>query len=233
MAGGHGRPAHGLPRSGSDLHRDLPAGLRDAVGLPVTRRPQEQPAGGSPAIEISHLSKRYGGRKLRVISLADGAYSDLLSRVPYAPRTYVLYFVEGSTDLTPESGPILDALRKDISTVSEVQITGHTDTVGSAESNDALSRDRAVEIRAALVKQGLPVAAARTTGRGERELRIPTSDGVSEGGNRRVEVILFDRDPIGRSLTHVESPNSSLTGLGDDDRRPSIGAAAAGPAFKV
>lgn len=142
------------------------------------------------ALTAPNTVARLGGRKLRVTSLADGAYSDLLSRVPYAPRAYVLYFVEGSTDLTPESAPILEALRKDITPASEVQITGHTDTVGSSESNDALSRDRAVEIRAALVKQGLSVASARVTGRGERELRIPTADGVGEAGNRRVEVIL-------------------------------------------
>jgi outer membrane protein OmpA-like peptidoglycan-associated protein len=150
---------------------------------------------GKSEAEIGTLSApntvaRLGGRKLKVTSLADGTYSDLLSQVPYAPRAYVLYFVEGSTDLTPESLPILDALRKDTTAASEVQITGHTDTVGSAESNDALSRERAVEVRAVLVKQGVPVAAARTTGRGERELRVPTADGVGEPGNRRVEVIL-------------------------------------------
>ncbi len=142
------------------------------------------------ALTAPNTVARLGGRKLKVAPLAEGAYSDLLSRVPYAPRAYVLYFVEGSTDLTPESAPILDALRKDITPASEVQITGHTDTVGSAESNDVLSRERAVEIRATLVKQGLSVAAARTTGRGERELRVPTADGVGEAGNRRVEVIL-------------------------------------------
>ena len=142
------------------------------------------------ALAAPNTVARLGGRTLKVLPLEDGAYADLLSRVPYPPRTYVLYFVEGSTDLTPESAPILEALRKEVAPGAEVQITGHTDTVGSAESNDALSRDRAVEIRAALVKQGLPVAAARSTGRGERELRIPTADGVSEAGNRRVEVIL-------------------------------------------
>ena len=142
------------------------------------------------ALTAPNTVARLGGRTLRVTSLEDGAYSDLLSRVPYPPRAYVLYFVEGSTELTPESVPILEALRRDTTAASEVQITGHTDTVGSAEINDALSRDRAVEIRAVLVRQGLPVAAARTTGRGERELRIPTADGVGEAGNRRVEVTL-------------------------------------------
>jgi len=46
------------------------------------------------------------------------------------------------------------------------------------------------EIRTALVRQGLPVANAKVTGRGERELRVPTADGVAEPRNRRVEVII-------------------------------------------
>lgn len=117
-------------------------------------------------------------------------HTDLMARLPPPPRAYVLYFLEGKTDLTPESGPVLAALRSAVTPASDVQIVGHTDTVGSLADNDALSRDRALEVRAALVKQGLPVENARATGRGERELRVPTADGVAEAGNRRVEVIL-------------------------------------------
>lgn len=130
-------------------------------------------------------------RGAKVKARASKASLDRLTRyVPYAPRHYILYFAEGTTDLTPESVPILEALRKEVSEASDVQITGHTDTVGTAESNDKLSYERAVEIRAALVKKGLPVANARVTGRGEREPRIQTADGVNEPANRRVEVIL-------------------------------------------
>jgi outer membrane protein OmpA-like peptidoglycan-associated protein len=130
-------------------------------------------------------------RGAKVKPKASRAKLDLLTRyVPYAPRHYILYFTEGTTDLTPESVPILEALRKEVTEASDVQITGHTDTVGSSESNDKLSYERAVEIRAALVKQGLPVANARVAGRGERELRLQTADGVNEPANRRVEVIL-------------------------------------------
>lgn len=117
-------------------------------------------------------------------------FDALTQFVPAAPRHYVMYFNEGTTDLTPESAPILEALRKVVTEASDVEITGHTDTVGTSESNDKLSYERAVEIRAALVKKGLPVANARVSGRGERELRIPTADNVNEPGNRRVEVIL-------------------------------------------
>jgi outer membrane protein OmpA-like peptidoglycan-associated protein len=117
-------------------------------------------------------------------------YNTLLAVVPPPPRVFTLYFVEGTADLTPESVSTLAELRQIVTPASDVQITGHTDTVGDAASNDKLSFDRAGEIRSVLVKEGLPVGNARVTGRGERELRVPTGDGVSEPANRRVDVIL-------------------------------------------
>jgi outer membrane protein OmpA-like peptidoglycan-associated protein len=127
---------------------------------------------------------------LRIRPLKPGTYDDLLSVMPGAPQSFTLYFVEGGTDLTEASRPVLQALRGIVTPSSDVQITGHTDTEGAADSNDRLSLARAVEIRAALVRQGLPVANAKVTGRGERELRVPTADGVAEPANRRVEVII-------------------------------------------
>lgn len=150
---------------------------------------------GKTEVERGVLDKpntqaRLGGRTVEARPVSPAPYADLLARMPPAPRVYVLYFKEGSTDLTDESRPILAALKAVVDATSEVQITGHTDTVGASELNDGLSRDRATEIRAALVREGLPVESARVTGRGERELRVPTADGVNEPGNRRVEVIL-------------------------------------------
>lgn len=142
------------------------------------------------ALTAGDTRARVGGKAVKTRSLKGGFWSSLLGFVPAAPRVYMMYFIEGSTDLTPESLPILEALRAAATPKSEVQITGHTDTTGSAEVNDKLSYERAIEIRAALVKQGLPFENAKVTGRGERELRIPTDDEVSEAGNRRVEVIL-------------------------------------------
>ena len=141
-------------------------------------------------LSTANTQARVGGKKLRAKAYKNGLWADLLGRIPYGPRTYVLYFTEGTATLDAGSQPVLDALRKEVKDTSEVQITGHTDTVGSDDSNDRLSYERAVEIRAELVKQGLPVAAAKVTGRGERELLVQTADGVSEQANRRVEVIL-------------------------------------------
>ena len=117
-------------------------------------------------------------------------FDELLSAMPAPAQVFVLYFVEGTTTLTPESQPTLDALRKAIGPTSDVQITGYTDTTGDADSNDKLSLDRAVQVRAALVDQGLPVGNAKVTGRGQRDLKVPTGPNVSEPANRRVEVIV-------------------------------------------
>lgn len=133
-----------------------------------------------------------GGRKVtaRPVRSKKPWYSDLVARLPYAPRRYVLYFYEGTTDITEESRSVLEALRQTIKADSEVQIIGHTDTVGSGPDNDSLSLGRAEEIRRVLLAAGLPVETAKVTGRGERELLVPTADGVSEPANRRVEVLI-------------------------------------------
>lgn len=130
------------------------------------------------------------GRSVRAKPIKKPWFGDLVARVPYAPRIYVLYFYEGTTDITEESQPVLEALRKVVNDGSEVQITGHTDTVGSGPSNDKLSLGRASEIRRVLVATGLPVASAKVTGRGERELLVQTADNVDEQANRRVEVVI-------------------------------------------
>jgi len=142
------------------------------------------------ALTAGDTRARVGGKDVQAKALKTGFWSNLMSWTPFAPRVYVMYFVEGTTDLTPESLPILEALRAAAKPDSDVQITGHTDTTGSDEINDKLSYERALEIRSALVKQGLPFENAKAVGRGERELRVPTEDNVSEPGNRRVEVIL-------------------------------------------
>ncbi len=142
------------------------------------------------ALTAGDTQASLGGKALKPRPAKPGRWAELMTWTPAAPRVYVLYFVEGSTDLAPGSGPILEALRAAVTPGAEVQITGHTDTTGSPDVNDKLSLERAVEIRAALVKQGLPVENAKVVGRGERELRTPTGDNVAEPANRRVEVIL-------------------------------------------
>ncbi len=117
-------------------------------------------------------------------------YATLVDSLPKPGARFTLYFLDGSTQLSPESETVLQQLLEEVARRpgAEVQITGHTDTVGSVDDNDTLSRQRALEIRAALGERGLNPAIARAVGRGERELLTVTADGVSEPTNRRVEV---------------------------------------------
>ena len=70
-----------------------------------------------------------------------------------------------------------------------VQVTGFTDTSGSADYNQRLSVRRADAVAAVLVQDGVPHNALVVTGRGQNDLRVPTPDGVREPQNRRVEVV--------------------------------------------
>jgi outer membrane protein OmpA-like peptidoglycan-associated protein len=116
----------------------------------------------------------------------------LITALPPPARSFTLYFELGTVTLTPESLNVLTALRKEIAarTGPEVEVIGHTDTVGGTEDNDILSTRRAEEVLTWLVSQGLDRSIMSAVGRGERELKQPTVDNISNAANRRVEVIV-------------------------------------------
>ena len=116
----------------------------------------------------------------------------LLNALPPAAKSFTLYFLEGTTDMEAESVPVLEEVRAEIAKRpgAEVQVSGHTDTVGSESDNDALSRKRAEEILNLLASKGFDRRIMTAVGRGERELKESTADNVSSPVNRRVEVIV-------------------------------------------
>jgi outer membrane protein OmpA-like peptidoglycan-associated protein len=136
------------------------------------------------------------GGKVAVKAMSDAdmkaRYGDLLAAMPEPPRLFVLYFKEGSTELVDESTQLIPDLFDEVKRRPgvDVQVVGHTDTVGEGTSNDALSVKRAEEVRARLVSMGLAPDLVRATGRGERELVEPTPDEVASLFNRRVEVLV-------------------------------------------
>ena len=119
-------------------------------------------------------------------------FGEALAAQPPKPLSFTLYFNTASTEVTPESQPILDALFTEVAKrqAVEVQVTGHTDRVGTDANNDRLSLERAEAVRDILVQRGLKTNFIRAVGRGEREPLIPTADEQPEPRNRRVEVIV-------------------------------------------
>lgn len=116
----------------------------------------------------------------------------LLQTLPPPPVRLTLYFLEGTTSLTPESTPGLNFLTQEVSERpgAEVQVTGYTDTLGSDDDNDRLSQQRAEQVLTILAAQGISPEMLNAVGRGERDLRVPTPDGVREPANRRVVVTI-------------------------------------------
>lgn len=157
----------------------------EANGKPVEAviaQPESRTRLGS----ASPTARPLGARGLNPEQLA------LVTGLPPAPRNYTLYFVEGTTDLTEDSRPVLDELRSEVAARPgvEVEVTGHTDTVGSLEDNDALSLRRAEQILDVLASAGIERSLMTAVGRGEREPRQPTADNVESAVNRRVEVLV-------------------------------------------
>ena len=116
----------------------------------------------------------------------------LLAKLPPPPKSFTLYFLEGTTELAAESAGMLEQIRAEVASRpgAEVQVTGHTDTVGSDADNDVLSRKRAAEIVNWLATKGFDRRMMSAVGRGERDLKDHTADNVGSAVNRRVEVLV-------------------------------------------
>ena len=119
-------------------------------------------------------------------------FSAALAATPPEPISFTLYFETGSTVVLDVSIDTLEKLFEEVAKrqAVEVQITGHTDTVGTTSDNDRLSTQRAETIKEMLISKGLRSNFIRAVGRGERELLVSTPDNVHETKNRRVEVIV-------------------------------------------
>ena len=115
-----------------------------------------------------------------------------LAAQPPKPISFLLYFEEGQTRVTSASQTTLDALFAEVARrqAVEVQITGHTDRLGSVADNDRLSLARAQAVWDMLGQLGLRSEFIRAVGRGEREPLVPTPDEQPEPRNPRVEVIV-------------------------------------------
>ena len=119
-------------------------------------------------------------------------YGQLLSVQPAAEQRLTLLFMPGGAQLTPESSAALaDALARATERPGgEVIIIGHTDRVGSVESNDTLSLQRAQAVRQLVIDRGFDPNRVEAVGRGEREPVVQTADEVEEPKNRRAEIVV-------------------------------------------
>ena len=103
-------------------------------------------------------------------------------------------FDPGKASLQPSAMTAIDRLAQLLGVYPErsVRIEGHTDSVGDAAANQALSERRAAAVRDALVARGVEAARIESVGYGATR---PIADNRTEGGrqkNRRIEIVLAD-----------------------------------------
>jgi outer membrane protein OmpA-like peptidoglycan-associated protein len=109
------------------------------------------------------------------------------------PKVYTLknvFFETGLSTLRKESFPALDELVAALKVKPRlvIEIAGHTDNVGSPESNQKLSENRATAVRDYLLKHG--IGPNRVTAKGYGETQPVASNETPDGRqqNRRTEV---------------------------------------------
>lgn len=115
-----------------------------------------------------------------------------VAAAPAPARTYLVFFDFDRYNLTDRArGVVAEAANAAKSTGSaRIEVSGHTDTVGSAQYNQALSMRRAESVAKELETRGIPRSQMVLQAFGFTRLLVPTGAGVREPQNRRVEIVL-------------------------------------------
>jgi outer membrane protein OmpA-like peptidoglycan-associated protein len=110
---------------------------------------------------------------------------------PERQRSYQVFFDFNKSDITKAAAKVIKAAADSAKSgqVAKITVTGHTDTVGSAAYNQALSERRAAAVKKELIADGLASGEIATLGVGKTGLLVPTADGVREAQNRRAEIL--------------------------------------------
>jgi OmpA-OmpF porin, OOP family len=111
---------------------------------------------------------------------------------PPARRDYTVYFDLNRATLTAAGREVVRraAQAAKQGEATRLDVTGYTDTTGTARYNQRLSERRAAAVRAELVADGVTPDEITTKGRGESDLAVPTAAGVKEPRNRRVLIVV-------------------------------------------
>ncbi len=106
-----------------------------------------------------------------------------------------IFFEFAKATLTDESSHELDRILPYFKKFPHlrIEISGHTDAIGSDEANQKLSEDRANSVREYLIKKGVRIDKIEAVGYGET---IPVATNETDEGrqlNRRVEFTVIDK----------------------------------------
>ena len=108
-----------------------------------------------------------------------------------------VFFDTGKATIKPESLPLLDEVASALllnTDIALVEIQGHTDNVGNAETNQRLSQRRAQAVRDYLVSQGVDRKRLQATGYGSSTPLETNETTAGRAANRRVQFEIKESD---------------------------------------
>ena len=124
-------------------------------------------------------------------------------------------------DARPTLDLIADSLRRD-APGAELTVLGHTDATGTEEYNLDLSRRRAANVLARLIRQGVDPARLSAVAIGRAQPIAPNSTEAGRARNRRVEFMISGSEPANLAVVAARLVNPALlrTGPGPQPREP-------------
>jgi outer membrane protein OmpA-like peptidoglycan-associated protein len=144
-------------------------------------------------IDVPSTNDDEGGSLLTDIRVAEGGkplYDALAANGRVS--THGILFATGSATIEGESTPTLQEIADMLTTHPDLKllIEGHTDNVGSAAANQALSEQRAAAVKQYLVsKNGIAAARLQTKGYGASKPAASNDTPAGRQQNRRVELV--------------------------------------------
>ena len=118
------------------------------------------------------------------------------STAPATPvrELFVVYFDTGQSAIVPDGQAKVDQAAATFKKGGvAVTVKGHADRVGDQGANLRLSMARTANVKAALMRAGVPESAIRSGSLGEENLPVPTADQVPDRLNRSVHIAVIGR----------------------------------------
>jgi outer membrane protein OmpA-like peptidoglycan-associated protein len=111
---------------------------------------------------------------------------------PPPVKTFIVFFDFDKSNLTAEAQSVVSEAVKTAKSSGAVRVlvTGHTDTVGSDNYNQALSVRRADAVKDEMVRQGMDGGSISIEGKSFHDPLVATGPGVREPQNRRAVIDL-------------------------------------------
>ncbi|MCT2558438.1 OmpA family protein [Tsuneonella sp. YG55] len=130
--------------------------------------------------------------RVRTVDKLDAAIGPLMDSLPLPPASFTITFPNAGARIPGDQMQVLEKIRTELARRpgAQIEVAGFTDSTGTEESNNELSRQRALAITQELRDSGFEIADEDAVGRGEYEARAALGDNVADESYRRVDVII-------------------------------------------